>query len=102
MPYTNNQAKKDAKAAQKIDSCFGATYASSKPIGLKVQKENATSIQNTSISHKINRGKGSKDKVAPFREPSEESRIAKGRMGKAATETKGPKRTEAKSKVGKA
>ena len=110
MPYTNNQSKKDATAAQKLESSVGATTAkvndastntSSKPTGMKGQKENAALIHNASNSSKANGGKGPKDKVAPFKESSS-THVAKGQKDKAPTQAKGSKRGEAKSKVGKA
>ncbi len=111
MPYTNNQSKKDAMAAQKLESSVGATTAkaneastntSSKPTGMKGQKENAAPIHNASNSSKANGGKGPKDKVAPFQESSRKSHVAKGQKEKAPTQAKGSKRGEAKSKVSKA
>ncbi len=109
MPYTNNP-KKDA-IAQKLESSVGATAAkaneastntSSKPTSMKGQKENASPICNASNSSKANGGKGLKDKVAPFKESSSKSHVAKGQKDMAPTQAKGSKRGEAKSKVGKA
>ena len=111
MPYTNNQAKKDAKAAQKLESSFDATAVKakeastntlSKPAGMKGQKENAAPIHNASKSSKANGGKGPKDKVTPFQEPSSKSHVTKGQNDKASIQVKGSKRGEAKSKAGKA
>jgi hypothetical protein len=110
MPYTINQAKKDAKIAPKSEASLGitptttkakesSTNASSKTSGMKGQKENAAPIRNANV------GKASKDKVAPAQESSTKgagkSNGSKGK-DKATNQAKGSKRAEAKSKAGKA
>jgi len=109
MPYTLNQAKKDAKAAQQCESTFGATTkvkeastnAPSKQSGVKGQKENVAPIHNASISsNKANGGKGQKGKVAPVQaDGAGKAHGKKAQKDKAATQSKGSKGAKAKSKA---
>lgn len=111
MPYTLNQAKKDAKAALQFESTIGATTkvkeastnVPSKQSGVKGQKENIAPIHNDSISNKANGGKGQKGKVAPVQESSADgagkAHGKKAQKDKAATQSKGSKGAKAKSKA---
>ena len=108
MPYTLNQAKKDAKAAQQCESTFGATTkvkeastnVPSKQSGVKGQKENVAPIHNASSSNKANGGKGQKGKVAPVRaDGAGKVHGKKAQKDEAATQSKGSKGAKAKSKA---
>ena len=108
MPYTLNQAKKDAKAALQFESTIGATTkvkeastnVPSKQSGVKGQKENVAPIHNDSISNKANGGKGQKGKVAPVQaDGAGKAHGKKAQKDKATTQSKGSKGAKAKSKA---